>query len=304
MDPSNPGVSSLAASLGAPADHRAETGGPPHLRHRTIELPAGMALHVAERPGEGAPILFLHCVWGSWRNWLPLLQPEPDLFAGRRMLLIDLRGHGASSKPAAGYRVLDYTADILALIRQEELERLTIVGHSLGALIALLVAGEHPERIEALVLEEPPLPFPLIAADVDDYWLNLGAMTKAYLALKRQPRQIRVETLLTWEPGLWRAEAERFADALADTADGVYQAVLKGVSRGTVIPPVGLRLEVPALVFQAADPGPRALRVRGIAQLRAALPRLEVVNIPRTGHDVLRDNPDSYRETIARWFPG
>ena len=304
MDPSNPGVSSLAAAPVGPAGRSKETTDPLLVHHRSISLPTGMTLHVAERAGEGTPVLFLHCVWGSWRNWLPLLRPEPDPapFAGRRLILLDLRGHGASSKPAAGYRVHDYTADVLALIRQEGLERLTIVGHSLGALIALLVAGEHPERIVALLLEEPPLPFPLTAADVDDYWLNLGAMTKAYLALKRQPREVRVEMLLTWESGLWRAEAERFADALAETADGVYQAVLNGVSRGTVIPPDGLHLDVPTLVFQAGDPGSRALRVRGIAQLRAALPRAEFVAIPRTGHDVLRDNPDAYREAVRRFF--
>ena len=115
---------------------------------------------------------------------------------------------------------------------------------------------------------------------------------------------MRIETLLTWEPGLWREEAERFADALAETADGVYQAVLTGASRGTVIPPAGLCLDVPALAFQAGDPGPRALRVRGVAELRAALPRFEVVSIPHTGHDVLRDAPDAYRALVARYLDG
>jgi pimeloyl-ACP methyl ester carboxylesterase len=141
-------------------------------------------------------------------------------------------------------------------------------------------------------------------ADLDDYWRNLGASTRAYLALKRQPRAVRIETLLTWEPGLWREEAERFADALAETADGVYEAVLTGASRGTVVPPEELRLDVPALVFQAGDPGPRALRVRGVTQLKAVLPRAEIVTIPRTGHDVLRDNPAAYRAAVARFLDG
>ena len=101
-----------------------------------------------------------------------------------------------------------------------------------------------------------------------------------------------------------RAEAERFADALAETADGVFQAIIEGASRGTVLPPEGLALDVPALAFQAGDPGSRALRARGVAQLRAVLSRLEVVAIPRTGHDVLRDDPVAYRAAVARRLDG
>jgi pimeloyl-ACP methyl ester carboxylesterase len=263
-----------------------------------------MTLHVTERPGADPPVLGLHCVWGSWRNWLPLLWSGPGSFPGRRIILLDLRGHGGSSKPAAGYSLVDYTADVLAFARQEGLERFILAGHSLGALVALLLADELSERIDALLLEDPPLPFPRAADDLDDYWRMLGAMTRAYLALKRQPRQARIETLLTWEPGLQREEAERFADTLAETADGVYEAVLTGASRGTIVPPDGLRLNVPALVFQAGDPSSRALRVRGVAQLKTTLPRAEIVAIPRTGHDVLRDAPEAYRALVARHLGG
>lgn len=296
-EPSTAGAVDLPAVPSAPPPD-------PELCHRLTPVATGMALHVTERPGDGFPVLCLHCAWGSWRNWLPLLRPGPGSFAGRPVVLLDLRGHGGSSKPAAGYRLVDYAADVLAFVRQDRLERFTLAGHSLGALVGLLVAAELPERIASLLLEEPPLPFPLTPADVDDYWLNLGAMTRAYLALKRQPRPVRVETLLTWEPGLWPEEAERFADALAETADGVYEAVLAGASRGTVFPPEGLRLDVPALAVQAGDPGPRALRVRGVAQLRAALPRIEVVALPHTGHDVLRDAPEAYRLLVQRHLGG
>jgi pimeloyl-ACP methyl ester carboxylesterase len=220
------------------------------------------------------------------------------------MVLLDLRGHGSSGKPASGYRVRDYADDVLAFVRQEGLARFTLAGHSLGALVALLVAAELPERIESLLLEDPPLPFPRSASDVDDYWIALGAIARAYLALKRQPRHVRIETLLTWEPGLRRAEAERFADALAETADGVYQAVIEGASRGIVLPPEGLAIDVPALAFQAGDPAARAFRARGVAQLRVVLSRLEVVAIPRTGHDVLRDDPEAYRAAVARYLEG
>jgi pimeloyl-ACP methyl ester carboxylesterase len=274
------------------------------LRHRSVAVETGITLNIAERVGTGYPVLCLHCAWGSWRNWLALLPPGPGSFAGRPIVLLDLRGHGGSSKPASGYRIRDYAADVLAFVWQEGLERFTLAGHSLGALISLLVAGQLPERIESLLLEDPPLPFPRSAADVDDYWIALGAIARAYLALKRQPRHVRIETLLTWEPGLRRAEAERFADALAETADGVYQAVIEGPSRGTVLPPEGLALDVPALAFQAGEPGARAFRARGVAQLRAVLPRLEVVAIPRTGHDVLRDDPVAYRAAVARYLEG
>ncbi|MEO1016655.1 MAG: alpha/beta hydrolase [Pseudomonadota bacterium] len=74
----------------------------------------------------------------------------------------DQLGHGSAPR-AAGYRILDY-ADYLAP-RLEELagEPLILFGHSLGGVVALALAGRHPEWINALILEDPPL-FSITAA--------------------------------------------------------------------------------------------------------------------------------------------
>lgn len=73
---------------------------------------------------------------------------------GVNVLALDLAGHGRSGhRPrGAGYPVWGYVADLMAVLEQLELERVHLLGHSLGAGVASLVAGAFPERVASLVL--------------------------------------------------------------------------------------------------------------------------------------------------------
>ena len=136
----------------------ARTGDPAGLVQRSVPVGTGVTLNVVERPGAGTPVICLHGVWDWWRYWRPLVPAGPGSFAGRPLVMIDLRGHGESSKPESGYTRADYAEDVVAFISEQGYERVTLVGHSLGSMTALLVAAQMPERVESLVLEDPPLP--------------------------------------------------------------------------------------------------------------------------------------------------
>jgi pimeloyl-ACP methyl ester carboxylesterase len=69
-----------------------------------------------------------------------------------RMLAMDLRGRGLSEKPASGYSVAHHCRDIVGLMDDLQMETVVVMGHSLGAVIALALAAEHPRRVERLVL--------------------------------------------------------------------------------------------------------------------------------------------------------
>lgn len=114
-----------------------------------IAGPAGTL--VVTDGGTGAPpVLFVHGLVGSaafWRATLAHLRPR------HRAVGFDLRGHGASDPPPNGdYTIAAYASDVLAVADALELQRFVLVGHSLGASVAIETAGRAPERVAGLVL--------------------------------------------------------------------------------------------------------------------------------------------------------
>lgn len=104
------------------------------------------------------PAVLLHALGedsNAWGTVLKALTPRCRVYA------VDLRGHGGSSQPG-DYSLELMRSDVLAFLRTLKLEEVTLVGHSLGAAVAYLVAEAEPGRVRQLVLEEPPPPLPAI----------------------------------------------------------------------------------------------------------------------------------------------
>jgi pimeloyl-ACP methyl ester carboxylesterase len=109
-------------------------------------------------PGAGPPTLLLHGIGNYGRYW----DLFADAVAGRLALVApDARGHGESGRPADGYTAADFTADALAVLDAEGIERAVVVGHSMGGLHSINLAARHPERVRALVIvDASPDPLP------------------------------------------------------------------------------------------------------------------------------------------------
>ncbi|TQK42591.1 pimeloyl-ACP methyl ester carboxylesterase [Streptomyces sp. SLBN-118] len=100
------------------------------------------------RDGDGVPLVFVHG-WTAnrhrWDHQMAHFAPK------RRVIRLDLRGHGDSS--GSGSRTIGELAeDVLALLDHLQVDRFVLVGHSMGGMIAQTIALGHPERIERLVL--------------------------------------------------------------------------------------------------------------------------------------------------------
>ncbi|GAA4639939.1 alpha/beta hydrolase [Actinoallomurus vinaceus] len=108
--------------------------------------------------GEAAapPVVLLHALGEGGRTWQ---ETGAALAASHRVYAVDLRGHGASDR-AAAYSFELMRDDVVAFLDVLGLDRVGLVGHSMGATVAYLLAGSHPERVDRLVLEEPPPPVP------------------------------------------------------------------------------------------------------------------------------------------------
>lgn len=117
----------------------------------------GSRLRYFDLPGAGTPVLFVHGLGCASSFDYPRAAASEHL-AGHRRILVDLLGFGYSDKPAGGDFSLARHADTLAaLVRSLKLKRLTIVGHSMGGAVAILLADRIRDRVKALVLTEANL---------------------------------------------------------------------------------------------------------------------------------------------------
>jgi pimeloyl-ACP methyl ester carboxylesterase len=206
--------------------------------------------------------------------------------AGYRVVLLDLLGHGRSSKPfdLREYRVDLYADQLLACMDHLQIEQAMIGGVSLGAITALNAAALAPQRVKALFLEMPVMEISTTFAAL----LFIPVLT----ALKRGPRVYRgFASLLQRVPRRWSDATQSVLHALsADPA--VTSAVLHGILVGPVVPALAERrkLTMPALIighrrdrlhnFRDAEalahdlPNARLLRANSILELRMRPERL------------------------------
>lgn len=124
-----------------------------------------VALNIAKSesfPGQQPkpPMVLLHGVTRRWQTYWPLI---PSLQQRFSLHLIDFRGHGRSARHvlegdnARGYRVVDYVDDPVNYISRCIPEPIVLYGHSLGAMVAAAVAAACPEKVQTLILEDPPM---------------------------------------------------------------------------------------------------------------------------------------------------
>lgn len=158
-------------------------------------------------PGAGQTVVGLHGVTASYVNFVGIA----DRLAGRRPLLaLDLRGRGDTDKPSDGpFGMAQHADDVATAMRAFDLSSTVVVGHSMGAYVALALAERHPELVSGVVLIDGGLP---LAAPP-------GVAVEQILDVVLAPQMARLRT--TYESfdaylDFWRAlppfEGERWND--------------------------------------------------------------------------------------------
>ncbi len=109
-----------------------------------------------EDEGSGPPVLLIHGHTLDRRLWDPVI---PSLVAaGLRVLRIDLRGHGLSSRPDSGYHLSHHASDVAAVLDAAAAGPVAGVGHSIGGAVVLEIAVTMPQRLTGMVLVSPVMP--------------------------------------------------------------------------------------------------------------------------------------------------
>ena len=102
--------------------------------------------------GSGPWLVLAHCLGGSMDVWQP---HQIDTFAKRfHVLAYDVRGHGQSGLPSGDFTVGDLGDDLARLMDELSVERASVVGLSMGGMLAQCLAIAHPDRVEKLVLAD------------------------------------------------------------------------------------------------------------------------------------------------------
>jgi pimeloyl-ACP methyl ester carboxylesterase len=115
------------------------------LRYRTIHGHK----HAFRMAGNGPAVLLIHGIGDSSETWAPIV---PGLARNHRVIVPDLLGHGESDKPRGDYSIGGYANGMRDLLSVLGIDRVTLVGHSLGGGVAMQFAYQYPERTERIVL--------------------------------------------------------------------------------------------------------------------------------------------------------
>jgi non-heme chloroperoxidase len=117
---------------------------------KSITLANRVTLQYAEQgDATGTPVIFLHGYTDSWRSFELVLQNLPSSI---HAYAISQRGHGNSGRPQGSYHPKDFAADVAAFMRQMNIRKAVIVGHSMGATIAQRFAIDYPALTSKFVL--------------------------------------------------------------------------------------------------------------------------------------------------------
>jgi lipase len=278
--------------------------------HTAVEVPvAGGALHVgvagAPVGSPGVPVvLAVHGITGSHRSWAPVARHLGDAVT---FLAPDLRGRGESAGVPGPYGMAAHVEDLVAVLDHVGCGRAVLAGHSMGGYIVVRFAALAPDRLSAAVLVDGGLPLP-VPPDVDADSLleavlgpSLGRLRMTFPSVEAYRDFWRAHPAFV--PARWTDDIDDYIDydlAPPETGPGgeilyrsrVSEAAVRADGRDLLDGDKARKalgaLADPSVLLWAArglqNEDRPLLPAEAIADARALLPHLVVVEVPDTNH--------------------
>ena len=247
---------------------------------------------------EKPPLILLH---GIARTAHTFDHVAPLFTTNYHVLAVDMRGHGDSAwDPQGSYVVEDYVKDIAALIAQLKLRNIVLWGNSTGGRVAQMIAGQHPDLVKAVIVEDvgPERPREVSNRRAD----RMAKEADGWATTDDMLVQVKKENPLTPEPVL--KELVRYGSK--PRADGriVWKrdpAILNGFVPTELWSTVRL---IKAPIIYILGGASTVVPVATQHEIKAALPQAQIVTMPRLGHYPSDEQPKEFLAIVERFLAG
>jgi 3-oxoadipate enol-lactonase len=246
-------------------------------------------LHYEVAGPEQAPVVVLaNSLGATLRMWDPQLEPLTRSF---RVIRFDTRGHGGSPVPPGPYTIDELTDDVLELLDHLELEKVHYVGLSLGGMIGMRLAAQHPDRVDRLTLLctsarlGPASMWHERAAKVREH----GTASVAEAVVARWYTKPFQET----HPDVIAADTEMIGSIPPEGYSGCCEAIA-AMDLTTQLP----HISAPTLVIAGADDV--AIPLDHLARIAEAIPAADLLVVPSAAHLASAEQPELISEAILR----
>lgn len=263
---------------------------------QTVALPNGITMAYVEMGNPaGRSVILVHGFTDNARDWVPVV---PFFDASYRLILVDIRGHGQSSKPDCCYDRLDFAYDLKLLMDSLHIAKADIVGHSLGSIICQTLAEEWPDRVGRVVLISSsggPRPGRPVHKPKFDF---VGEIRKL-----KEPIDPDSPFMIAWWSSPTPVDPEFIRRQRKDAAGiplRVWLAILDQDVLGADVQRTLPKLTAPTLlIWGANDP---LVDEEHRQTLREALPAAGVKVFPHLGHNPFWEDPEGVASTINRFL--
>ncbi len=238
--------------------------------------------------------MLIHGFTDSGRDWFPLI---PFTDPSRRIIVVDLRGHGGSSKPECCYTRFDFAYDIKLLLDNLKIGRADLVGHSLGAVIAQTFAEQWPERTGKVVLISSPAA-PARQSASSGRSRSRAMDYRAQIARLTEPIDPDSAFMIDWYGSPSQVDEDFLRRQRRDAAAIPLRIWLAVLDQSSPIPlsTASSRLKAPCLIIwggKDAIVDPQRRR-----DLQGALPRARVRTFEALGHNPFWEQPGAVAAAI------
>lgn len=268
------------------------------LEERSFDT-GSVAINFGEGSGAGPPLVMLHGISMWWRSFVPII---PYLSERFHLYALDFRGHGRSGRTPNQYYWERYAEDTIAFWQEVVGQPAFMVGHSLGAMVAVQVAAAAPELVRAVTLEDPPLygyKGERLRAR-PNYKLFVGWRDLALQDLTLTELEVELAKL---QPGLsakalqLRAESLQLLDpnVLSMYIDG---AATEGYETDQYLPKLACRV----LLLRGDPSEGGAIEDADEAHAVSLLKECTVYRFSNVGHAIHPYKPRTYRQLVAEYF--
>lgn len=254
----------------------------------------GLRLHYRRRRNKNRPALVLaHGFSDDGLCWRPVADRLMDEY---ELILVDARGHGRSAEPGQSYNAVTAAADLAGVITALRLAHPAVLGHSMGAVTALALAGTYPELVRAILLEDPPPWWQSDALEADPAWL--AGMRQWLTGLKRLTRAELIAAQRQAAPTWSTAELGPWADAKLRASFNILNQSPSGLDW-----PATLRaITCPTLLITAAPELGALVTPAAVAAFCQLLPAARVVHLPGAGHSIRREQFEPYLAAVRAFL--